>query len=352
VQAAKAHHNEAGAAPQATPPTIETTLRLNQAGVVLVRPDPAPALVLRVDMAGAQTGGRLQVRGGAPGVYYRFQPLPAGEALPLPAYFHQKDPGDATQNKGLNQLAIGIDFNIATYAPQTPGPAGDDRARLAPSPPELDMTPLAGGSQLAVVATKAQTALSTALAAQALIAAMPAVAAAAAVVDRGATATVLVPASDPKDRYQLTVLGRAVQTAVAGNGSELAFTTDALLTDTRFELVATRVADAGIPVERAVPVLVRVRPDATLQVLARSALVAKGGGTEVVVQGSQRNVNYRLASAVGAVGATVAGTGGDIVLPTGPLTADTRFTVTAQRADQPNITTVLLAAAVVAVIAP
>jgi hypothetical protein len=352
VQATKVHHNDAGAAPQAAPPTIESTLRLSQAGVVLVRPDPAPALVLRVDMAGTQTGRRLQVRRGTPGVYYHFQPLPAGEALPLPAYFHQTDLGDPTQNKGFEQLAIGIDFSIATDAPQAPGPAGDDRARLAPSPPELDMTPLAAGSQLAVVATKAQTALSTALAAQALIAAVPDVAAAAAVVDRGATATVLVPASDPADLYQLTLLGQAVQAAVAGNGGELAFTTDALLADTGFELVATRVADAGLRVERAVPVQVRVRPDAGLQVLARRASVPQGGGTDIVVQASQRGVDYQLMSGAAAVGGPVAGTGGDIALPTGPLAADARFTVTAQRADQPQITTALLAQAVVTVTAP
>lgn len=352
VQAVKAHRNDAGTVANAAPPTIESTLRLDAAAVILVRPDPARALVLRVDMAGAQTGAKLQVRGGAPGVYYRFQPLPAGDALPLPAYFHQTDPSDAVQNKGIGQLVIDIDFNIATYALQAQVPPSEDRARLAPSPPELEIAPLPAGSQLAVVAMKAQTAVAAPLAAQALIAAVPAIVAAAPVVDRGATATVLVPASDPQDLYQLSLLGQAVQAAVAGNGGELAFTTDALLADTGFELVATRVADAGLRVERAVPVQVRVRPDATLQVLARSASLPKGSGTDIVVQASQRGVDYRLASDGAAVGGPVAGTGSDIALPTGPLTADARFTVTAQRADQPQITTVLLAQAVVAVITP
>lgn len=353
VQAIKAHRVDAD---NAASPSIESRLSLNQAAVILVRPDPARALVLRADMVSRPTGGqsvdKLQVSGGAPGVYYRFQPLPAGAALPLPAYFHQTDATDPAQNKGIGQLAIAIDFSIARDAPPLSAQAGEDRARLLPAPPQLDTPPLPADSPLQVVAMKAQTALATPMKLQALIAAVPAIRAAAPVVDRGATATLLVPGSDPKDRYQLSVRGQAGPPGVAGDGSELALTTGPLLADTGFELVVTRAPDTGLRVERVVQVVVLVRPDATLQVLARAASVAQGSGTDIVVQASQRGVNYQLASAAATVGAPVAGTGGDLALPTGPLAAAGRFTVTAQRADQAQVSTVLLAEVAVTVTTP
>jgi hypothetical protein len=165
-------------------------------------------------------------------------------------------------------------------------------------------------------------------------------------------AAIVIPASDRQDLYQLQVAGQAVQPAVAGDGSDLVLETDALRADTRFEVVATRAADAGVAVERVVPVRVTVRPDATLQVLARSATVAKGSGTEILVQASQREVDYQLVSGDTAVGATVAGTGGDIALATGPLEADTRFSVAARRTDEPQVTAVLRAQVAVAIAAP
>lgn len=348
VQASKAHRVDAG---NAASPTLDSALRLGQAVAVLVRPDPARALVLRVDVLGDHTGGSLQVRDGAPGVYYRFQPLPAGDAWPLPAYFHQRDASDAAQNKGIDQLGIGIDFSIATHAPPLSAQAGDDRARLLPSPPQLDITPLPVGSPLAVLAIKAQTSVAAPLALQAHIAAVPAIGAAAAVVDRGATATILVPASDKNDLYQLSLMGQALQDASAGDGRDLAFETDPLLTDTTFELVVARAADAGLRVERVVPVRVRVRPDASLQALARSAAVAQDSGTDIVVQASQRGIDYQLSAGAAAVGVPVAGTGSDIALPTGPLAAETRFTITALRSDAPEITAVLLAEVTVTVTA-
>ena len=349
VQAIKAHRIDAGAAAS---PTIASALRLSQAVVILVRPDPARALVLRVDMLDGRTGGTLQVRGGAPGVYYRFQPLPTGEPWPLPAYFHQRDPGDPAQNKGIGQLGVEIDLSIPSFAPATPAQGDDDRARRFPLPPLLDITPLPSGSPLALLARKAQTAVTAPMAQQALIAPVPAIGAEASVVDRGAATRILILASDRQDRYQLSADGEPVQAAVAGDGGDLAFSTERLFADARFELVVTRPADAGVPVERVVSVPVLVRPDAGLPALARAATVAQGSGTEIVVQASQRQVDYQLSLGEAAVGKPVAGTGGDIALPTGPLAAEAVFSITAQRTDKPQLTAVLRTQVTVAVAAP
>ena len=355
VQAFKAHRADSD---DAESRTIGSTLRLNQAVAILVRPDPARALVLRVETQGERTGSTLQVRGGEPGVYYRFQPLPAGDAVPLPAYFHKRDASDPAQNKGVGQLGLEIDFSIARRAAASPAQVGDDPATLHPLPPLLDITPLQDttplreGIRLAILALKAQTGVTAPMALEALIAAVPAIRAAEPVVDHGAAATILIPVSDARDLYQLHVAGQPVQPAVAGDGSDLVLETDRLLADARFEVVVTRAADAGVLVERVAPVPVLVRPDATLQVLARSTSVAPGSGTEIVVQASQRQVGYQLMSGATAVGAPVAGTGGDIALPTGPLAAQARFDITARRADEPQVTAVLRAQVTVAVTAP
>ena len=348
LQVIKAHRVDAGVAS----PTIVSTLSASQAVAVLVRPDPARPLVLRMDMQGERTGNTLQVRGGEPGVYYRFQPLPEGDAVPLPAYFHKRDASDPAQNKGVGQLGVEVDFAIARRAPASPAQGGDDPATLHPLQPQLDSTPLRQGMRLTIQAQKAQTSVTAAMAQEALIAAVPAVRAAEPVVDHGGTAAIVIPGSDAKDLYQLQVSGQAVQPAVAGDGSDLVLKTDRLLADTRFDVVATRAADAGVTVERVVEVPVLVRPDATLQVLARASPVAPGSGTEIVVQASQRQVGYQLMSGAAAVGAPVAGTGGDIVLPTGPLAADTSFRVAARRTDEPEVTAVLGAQVTVAVTAP
>ncbi len=80
---------------------IPSAVQLEQAAVVLVRPNPAPSLSLEK----TETSGELKVSGGQQGVFYYFRLTSNGDYLGLPAYFHKL-------NKGLNQLKIEVDYVI------------------------------------------------------------------------------------------------------------------------------------------------------------------------------------------------------------------------------------------------
>lgn len=343
VQALKDHRVDA-AKPDSR--IITSAVPLSQAAVVLVRPDPARALALRVPVSGPLTGRSMQVSGGQPGVFYFFTPS-SGAEFRSPAYFHKRDQQDAPQNKGIGQLAIEVDLAIA--ADPAAGPAANP-AMAEPRLPLLDIVPFPAGASLSSRAMKAQTLVETKMAQAALVAALPPVRADPQIVDYGASARIVIPASNPADVYQVTLNGAPVKGALAGNGSELAVPTDALTADATFELVATRPADKGMKVERVAQLPVLVRPDAGLPVSARVETVAAGTQTDILVQRTQRGVNYQLMAGQTAIGAAVAGTGADIALPSGPIAVDTTFTVAAARAGNPQVATVLKAQASVKVL--
>jgi hypothetical protein len=343
VQALKAHRVDVNDPASAT---ISSAIRLSQSAVVLVRPDPARALSLRVPVVGADTGSTIQVSGGQPGVFYYFRRAPSGNEFPLPVYFHKRDEQDPTQNKGVGQLGIEIDFAIATDQAASPGA---NRATVFPRPPLLDVTPFATASRLSSRAVKAQTGVEAAVSGVAAIAAVPAIRADQAVIDLGTSARILIPSSNAADQYELTREGVTVRPAVAGNGSDLTMVSDSLTADAVFDVVVTRPGNTGIRVERVVQVPVSVRPDATLPVSAKQESVASGAGTEIAVQNSQRGVLYQLRSGQTAVGASLSGTGSELSLPTGPVTAETTFSVSATRADKTDVTVVLVNQATVKV---
>jgi hypothetical protein len=64
-------------------------------------------------------------------------------------------------------------------------------------------------------------------------------------------------------------------------------------------------------------------------VSAQNSTVCVGSGTNIIVQNSQSGVNYQLRIGTSNVGSPVAGTGGNINLPTGNLTSNTTFNVLA-----------------------
>ena len=338
VQAVKEHRVDTESPASAI---MDSAIGLQQAAAVLVHPDPARALRLRVPVIGAQTGDTMQVSNGQSGVFYYFRPASATAEFPLPAYFHKRDDRDNTQNKGVGQLGIEIDFVIATDPDR--GLAANP-ATVFPRPPLLGITPVATGGSLSSRAVKAQTGVEATMAQGALIAAVPAIRADQAVIDYGGSAKILIPASDPQDRYQVMLKGAPVKPAVTGDGSALTVVTDAVSADAIFEVLVTRPADKGMQVERVVQVPVFVRPDATLPVSARLDAVSKDTGTDIVVRGSQRGVIYQLMSGQTAIGSPMPGTGAELSLPTGPISADTTFTVAATRADNAQIAAVVLKA--------
>ena len=238
--------------------TIPSSICLGQVAAILVRPDPTRVLRLRLPVVGAQTGNSLQVSGGQPGVFYYFKSASNDVEFPLPAYFHKQDWRDETQNKGVGQLGIEIDF-VVTDDPDT---GFIEPAKTFPPLPKIEITSVATDSKLLVRMVKAQTAVDAAMARDALIAAVPAIRAVEDVIDYRSSARILIPASNPQDEYRLMIKGTLVKPAVTGDNADLIVETDPLTVDSVFEVVVIRLAEQGLPVERFVEVSVRVRPEA------------------------------------------------------------------------------------------
>ncbi len=147
VQARKEHQ-----ATSITPSAVQ----LEQTAAILVRPNPAPGLTLHA----LSTPGTVQAAGGQPGVFYAFRIDAKGTDVGVPVYFHKRDDEDQSVNKGINQLAIAIDFVIAqNWSPEKTGTSSG----LDQTPPELPVLEASGlqsGVSVYVRATKAQTGVS------------------------------------------------------------------------------------------------------------------------------------------------------------------------------------------------
>ena len=336
---------------------IDTQVLLDAAVLLLVRPDTQPALRLQVVLDGAQTTGELALAGGQPGVFYAVQPdvgtapaLPAALSAALPAYFHQRDDRNPAQNKGLGQLGLGLDFVVAGAVPGM-AVALADRAATAPPDPSLLIASWAVGTRLNVLATRAQTGLQSTLARQAVIAPLPTLSLADDLLDFGATARLSVQASAVGDRYLLRCNGQDQGPAQDGNGADLVLASGALIAAAVLELVINRPADPGLALTRVKRWPLQVRPNVALALSAQSPVLSAGQSTQLLVQASEPGVRYQLevAGAAGAtavaVGAALTGTGADLALPTGPISAATTFQVSAVRDADPR-TRVLLAARV------
>jgi hypothetical protein len=165
VQAAKAHRTDPS---RTDSPALASAVRVNDAAVVLVRPDPARGLKVVLVPPGAGTAAALQVCDGQPGVFYYFTPA-GGAELPVAAYFHKRDSRDTSQNKGVDQLALAIDFVVAADG----APGETDAAFAVPVAPLIDVAPVAVGDRLSTRAVKAQTGLDAKMTHAAVVEAQP-----------------------------------------------------------------------------------------------------------------------------------------------------------------------------------
>jgi hypothetical protein len=102
-------------------------------------------------------------------VFYYFTPA-GGAELPVPAYFHKRDTHDPTRNKGVDQLALEIDFVIVAEVAQ----GAADPALAAPAAPLIDVGSIAVGAHLSARAVKAQTGLDATMTNDAVVEARPA----------------------------------------------------------------------------------------------------------------------------------------------------------------------------------
>ncbi len=250
VQAAKSHG--------ATTGTVSSEVRLAAAALVLVRPDPAPPLVLEVDVDAGGLTGPVRAWGGQPGVFYYFRG--DGEEVP-PAYFHQRDDRDPRFDKGVGQLRIGVDF-VPARDPDARDlalfdGAGAGAAARTP-PPEVDLGARPFGTVLRARAVRARTRLDTELSHGAEVPAPPVIELERAEIAAGESARILVRASLPEERYRLFVDGRPLAPAQPGDGGDLAFDSEPLAVDTTFHLHVDRPADPGPAVVRRITLHVRV----------------------------------------------------------------------------------------------
>jgi len=251
VQAEKRHQ---------APSPVLSAVKLAQAAVVLVKPDPGAALNLRVTAGDPAALGPVEVLGGQVGVFYYLRKDLSGADLALPAYFHKKDDKNSSQNKGLGQIRIGIDFVVPRTLPVGEAPEEADHAKIFPASAVLETAVLAAGTTLHFLAVKAQTRVSNPLLKTAEIATLPKIAFETAQVDAGKAAKAVVTASRVGDKYQLFLNGTPVRQARNGNGADLVFTTEAINVQSLFEMRITRPSAPGIPVVQIVPLIVDIRP--------------------------------------------------------------------------------------------
>ncbi|MFN8459462.1 MAG: hypothetical protein U0401_33230 [Anaerolineae bacterium] len=333
VQAHKIHR--VSAEPQLEQ-TLPSAVQLEQAAMILVRPNPAPPLRLKVFVAAGQTNGALYVFDGQPGVFYYFRRQPDGADLGLPAYFHQRDDQDARVNKGLGQLTIGVDYVLARSLP-----AGSlTLAETPPQPPLLETGPLPVDTPLHVRAVKAQTRVAVPLAYTPQIPSGPEIGPEEAVLAYGAKTKIRIKASRAKEWYQLWLNGTPLGDPVKGTGQSRLLDTPELNEDTTFELLIGQ-SDEPIQVERVLPIPVLVRPNSALQVSAVAAILDYNTATEIQLAASQPGVSYQLLVGKKHVGEPVVGAGNTIALSTGPLTQETTFSIRATKLTQPDISVVL-----------
>ena len=344
VRATKLH--VAGAA------TVATELLLSSQALVLVRPDPAPLLQLALVQAApvraaADAGLGLRVVGGQPGVAYHFESQAGGRPLAWPAYVHQRDALDPVLNKGLGQLALGIDLVVATGLASDPAAAAaaavaDAAAasellaadRRPPAAPLLDLPLWPADTLLTVRAVKVQTGVDQVLRQQARLPALPKLRVEPDVPAPGKSALVQVAASEPGTSYQLWSRGRPLADPVAGTGGPLALATGILVDDSLLWLHSLRDPEEGLlPLRREQGVDLPLQPRTDGQLSARRSPVPAGESTAVLLDRSQPGVHYQLLAADRSQGKPVAGSGAGIEWPSGPIQADTRFSVTARRAD-------------------
>ena len=149
VQATKSYQTPAGK-------TIQSMVQLIQPAIALVYPNGVPSLGLAAITTKA---GSYHILNGQRGVFYAFSV--GGTQKGLPVYIHKRDETVHTQNMGISQLVINVDFAIPPDHPANLQPP-PNLAELPPETPEWDSgTTLANDATLSVTATKAQTGLET-----------------------------------------------------------------------------------------------------------------------------------------------------------------------------------------------
>jgi hypothetical protein len=85
-------------------------------------------------------------------LYYLLDPV-TNKPLGRPAYFHRKDEGDPTRNRGIGKMRVSRDFAVARGSVA----AGSDRTTTPALDPVVTVTPLPKDRSVKVMAVRART---------------------------------------------------------------------------------------------------------------------------------------------------------------------------------------------------
>jgi gliding motility-associated-like protein len=117
---------------------------------------------------------------------------------------------------------------------------------------------------------------------------------------------------------------------IAGTGATINLPTGNLLVTTTINVVAGN-ATCSVELTDLETITISPSPALNLAVTSASPLICPGASSNIIVAGSEAGVTYQLRNNAGNVliGVPVAGTGGNILLPTGNLAVNTVFNVLA-----------------------
>lgn len=135
---------------------MESVVALTAMPIILVRPNPAPDLILLCAAGPTGSTGAITLLGGEPGVSYTIRIAPNGPDLAMAGYIHRRD-DDEKENKGLGRLRLGLDFILADELLGKPGDL--NFAFRPPAPPRLEAPALPFGTSFLVTARRVRTGL-------------------------------------------------------------------------------------------------------------------------------------------------------------------------------------------------
>lgn len=230
---------------------VISAVQLAQSHMLLVYPNHAPELVLRTALVNGATDGKVAFSNGEPGIFYQLQ---HGETpLGQPAYFHQRQADDPSQNKGIDFLRVGLDLVVARD-PEVALVDAEARRTTPPPHPLVDTGVLEPPVNLNVLAVRARTGVGNDLEHPAIIRDVPEI--------RqkgepkvGDTCHIEVVGSRENERYVVYRSGEAVAGPVIGTGDILALDVGTLNETTTFEVVVVDTNDPLV-VERVVGVTI------------------------------------------------------------------------------------------------
>jgi gliding motility-associated-like protein len=148
----------------------------------------------------------------------------------------------------------------------------------------------------------------------------------------GSSTDIRVVAAETGITYQLrnNADNSLIGASQVGAGADLLFATGALAASTTFNIIASN-ATCSIQLTELATVNVDIAPDASINVTAAPSPLCTGGTATITIEDSESGVTYQVRNDFddSNVGGAVVGTGNDITISTGALTATTTFNVLA-----------------------